>query len=209
MSKLLTPERYESPKEFFRKNSEEKIVLAVDLDECCFNYLDGFRHYLEACGYGVPEGQPSSWNLAESGWVLDETDFKLKHEEAVANGIYKNLEIFPHTKETLWDLVDSGYQINFITSRFVVNRQHLRVVKDTAEAIEKNGLPYSNLMFQKNKDRFLADGYVDDGPHNITALENIGRFVIKLNQPYNLHLETPSANNWLEVREILHERFGR
>lgn len=209
MSALESTFRSESPREFFAENPEEKIVVGIDLDECCFDYLGGFRKYLENQGYTIPIEKPNSWNLRESGWVTGESEFVEKHEEAVADGLYSRLELLPHTRETLWDLARSGYEVNVITSRFVVNHQHLLVVQQTAESIEKNDLPYSNLMFQKNKYRFVADAYVDDGPHNIVALKEHDRYVIKINQPYNSHLVVPSADDWLEARELLRERFGR
>lgn len=209
MNNLENPMRYEEPKRFFAENPDVKIVLGLDLDECIFNYLGGFRKYLEAQGYKIPKEQPNTWNLGDAGWVADEHEFKAKHEEAVSNGLYSNLELLPDAQETIWDFVRSGYESNIITSRFVVNKQHLLVVKQTAEAIEKHELPYSNIMFQKNKNRFIADGYVDDGPHNIEALKECNRFIVKMNQPYNTHLDVPGADGWLEIREIFRERFGR
>lgn len=202
--------RQANPKKYFAENPKDKVILAVDLDECCFDYLGGFRTWLkEKHGLTVPEGSPPSWNLKVSGWFEKEDDFHRYHEEAVTDGIYRTLPLLPGTRATLWDLVRSGYEINIITSRFVVNQQHLQVVSQTAEAIETNKLPYSNIMFQKNKFRFIADAYVDDGPHNLSSLLEHGRFVVKMNQNYNSHIVSPNADTWEEAREILRERFGR
>lgn len=202
--------RTTDPKRFFAENPDQKIVLAIDLDECCFDYIGGFRTWLrEKHNIIVPDGSPNSWDMVESGWFASEEDFRRYHEEAVSEGLYRNLSLLPGTRRVLWDLVRSGYESNIITSRFVVNQQHLIVVRDTAYAIEENELPYSNIMFQKNKFRFLADAYIDDGPHNLEALIAHKRFVVKVNQGYNTHIEAPNANHWDEVREILRDRFGR
>lgn len=205
----LTSPRYTDAKKYFANNLEENIVLAVDLDEVCFDYLGGLREVLQALGYTIPAGQTSSWSLVESGWVKTEDDFKKHHSAAVEEGLYTKLKILPGAREMLWELVRAGYEINFITSRFVVNKQHQIIVQQTAEALDFHDLPYSNLMFQKQKNRFIADAYLDDGPHNIEALRADGRFVIKINQLYNIALAKPDADNWWHARNVLKQHFGR
>lgn len=205
----LQSARYTEPKKYFAEHPEEKIILAVDLDEVCFDYLGGLRKVLEAQGYTIPVGQAKSWSLVESGWVKSEEEFKLRHSEAVSDGLYKRLQLLPGVHKNLWELADADYEINFITSRFVVNKQHKIVVQETAEALDFHNLPYSNLMFQRRKNRFIADAYLDDGPHNIEPLREDGHFVIKVNQPYNLKLAKPDANNWWHARNVLKQHFGR
>lgn len=205
----LTSLRYSDPKAFFKANPETKITLAVDLDEVCFDYLGELRSILIDIGYKLPEGQATSWSLVESGWVKTNEEFTQLHAKAVQGGLYKRLKLLPGAHEMLWELVKAGYEINFITSRFVVNKQHQIVVQQTAEALDLHDLPYSNLLFLKEKTRFLADGYIDDGPHNITPLREADRFVIKINQPYNTELSKPEAKNWWNARNVLKAQFGR
>lgn len=205
----LTSLRYTDPKKYFAENPDEKIVLGTDLDEVCFSYLETIRKRIAERGRIVPEGQASSWSLVESGWVDSREEFLEIHSEAVTKGLYKELELLPGAREMLWDLVKSGYENNIITSRFVVNKQHMLVVHQTAEALDYHDLPYSNLMFQRTKNRFIADAYLDDGPHNIEPLRADGRFVVKINQLYNKDLGAPEADDWWRAREILRDRFGR
>lgn len=197
------------PKSFFISNPVEPIILAVDLDEVCFDYLGGLRARLEAKGLIIPAGKNTSWSLMKSGWVESEEEYKRHHAEAVLEGLYKGLAVLPGAKENMKDLSSSGYELNIITSRFVIPGQHEIVVRETAEALDEARLPYSNIMFQRNKVRFLADAYLDDGPHNIEALRQAGRYVIKMNQLYNMYLGGPEADNWYEARQLLRERFGR
>lgn len=201
--------RESSPKEFFAHNPQEKIVLAVDLDEVCFDYLGGIRSFLEELGYKIPPGKAKSWSLMQAGRVQSEEEYLKRHAEAVEKGLYTRLKVLPGTKEVVSDLSESGYEIHIITSRFVVPGQNDLVLEQTAQALKEAGIPYDNIMFQKKKARFLADAYLDDGPHNIEALRKEGRFVIKMEQPHNLHMEPPGARDWYEAREILRERFGR
>lgn len=201
--------RYSDPKEYFLANPDEKVILGVDLDEVCFEYLTGFRNWLSTRGYEVPEGMPTTFSLTEARWFATSEEFKELHGKAVDEGLYKTLPVIPGASKNLWDLRNSGYEINIITSRFVVSGQHRKVVTQTAEAIDDANLPYSNISFLKNKMNFLADAYLDDGPHNITPLREAGRFVIRIHLDYNGDLGGPSADTWDESREILRERFGR
>lgn len=205
----MTDLRELDPKEFFKENPNEKVVLGVDLDEVCFNYLGGFREWLIANNHPIPEGTPATFSLSDAGWFKDRDEFMELHKQAVEEGIYTNLPVLDGASENLWDLRENGYEINVITSRFVVGGQHRKVLSQTAEALDKANLPYSNIAFLKNKLRFLADAYLDDGPHNIQPLREAGRFVIRIHQEYNGNLGGESAVNWYESREILRERFGR
>lgn len=197
------------PKDWFAAHPEEKVVLAVDLDEVCFGYLPALRAYLAKQGIEVPASDPEVFSLMEAGWFEAIEDFHRHHSAAVEAGLYTQLQMLEGASKTLWELHEAGYENNIITSRFVVKRQHRLVVTQTAEALDAADIPYSNLAFLANKTRFLADAYLDDGPHNITPLREAGRYVIRVNQLYNSKLEGPSASNWSEIRELLWERFGR
>ena len=51
-----------------------------------------------------------------------------------------------------------------------------------------------------------ADIYIDDAPHNITALRGAGCEAIIFDQPYNQQLEGLRARDWGEVEEIVMDR---
>jgi 5'(3')-deoxyribonucleotidase len=117
--------------------------------------------------------------------------------------------MYENASPVLHDLIKSGYEINLLTSRFVNPGQHERVVADTARSLEINDIPYSSLSFVSNKTRSLMDGYVDDAPHNLEPLIALDRFTITFNQTYNRHIPGARANDWLHLREVLREKFGR
>lgn len=190
--------------------TEVPIVLAVDLDEVVFKYIDGFRNWLrEQRGVIVPEGEPRTWSLMESGWFPSEEDFIKTHGEAVDDGIYERLELLPDSIKTLWDLSNSGYQLNIITSRFILPGQNQKVVKQTVQALDDNRIPYSNISFLSNKVLQAADAYIDDSPKNVANLTAADRFVIRRNMAYNQGVQAAAqADTWVEIREILRSRFG-
>lgn len=192
------------------QTSPDTIVLAVDLDEVVFKYCEGLRAWQVSHGFEVPDAEPVSWSFVESGWFDSEDDFKHAHAAAVDSGMYANLNVYEGAVGNLWDLSKSGYQINIITSRFVMPGQHKRAVTDTVAALDANRIPYSNISFLSDKGLQYADAYIDDGPINVERLMKMDRFVICRSMPYNMHVESSArSSSWAETREILREKFGR
>lgn len=189
--------------------AERDIVLGVDLDEVVFNYLGFVREKLVAAGRQLPDGPPNSWSLPDAGWFKDDADFFKFHGNLVEEGLYDKLELLPGAHETLWDLSNSGYMLNVITSLFVNPGQHQKVCKQTVVALDANGIPYNNLSFLNKKALQFADAYVDDSPKNIESLHEAGRFVIRKEMLYNLSSPGVRATSWEEIREILREKFGK
>lgn len=206
---LITNLREVAPKTYFEEHPDEKIALAVDLDEVCFGYLPAFRKALAEQGIEVPEDEPASFSLVTAGWFSKVDGYFEAHSQAVIAGIYEAQEMLEGASETLWELHRAGYEINIVTSRFVVARQHELVVTQTAKALDAADIPYSNLMFLKDKTRFLADAYIDDGPHNIEPLYKLGRFTVCMETNYNGSSPGARAKDWRETREVLREHFGR
>lgn len=186
-----------------------KIVLGVDLDEVVFVYLKSILKVMEEKRLPVPTSDPEFFSMVESGWFESVEIYKKVHGEAVERGLYERLAVMDGASETLWDLARSGYEINIITSRFVNPGQHGLVVPQTAAALELHNIPYSSLSFLADKTKFMADAYIDDGPHNLEPLQALDRFTITFDQRYNRHVPGPRATNWGEVRAILREKFGR
>lgn len=189
--------------------NNKPIRLGVDLDEVVFEYIDGLRQYLRSKDMEAPDADPVDYNLGQAGWFDTYEDFKRIHGQAVDEEIYANLNPIPDSIKTLWDLSRSGYEINIVTKRFVNPGQHKKVVKQTAESLDKHRIPHSNLLFLSDKTQFLVDCNIDDSPNNIRDLKNANRFAIIFDFAYNQNMNGPRAKNWVELREILRDKFGR
>lgn len=187
----------------------DKIVLAVDLDETVFSYIGELKKFVQDKYDRTLQGQLQTYALDQEGWFDSRDEFLKIHGEAVEDGIYSRLTPYDNASEVLWDLARSGYQVNYVTARFVNTGQHAKVVTDTAQSLETNSLPHSNLLFLHQKTNFMADAYIDDAAHNIEVLQNLDRNTIIFDQEYNQELTGARATNWLEVREILRNQFGK
>lgn len=192
-------------------NPSKKIVVAVDLDEVVYRYCDGLRDWLRIeRGIVVPDEEPSSWSMSEAGWFNSTEEYQAAHGEAVDDGLYTKLELYPDAAKTLWGMSKAGYSLNIITSRFVLPGQNQKVVEQTVQALDRDRIPYDNISFLSDKTLQFADAYIDDSPRNVSALLDCGRFVICRTMSYNQATEAPvRATTWAETRQILRDKFGR
>ena len=126
----------------------------------------------------------------------------------------RTMPVIAGAADALWRLSDAGIWIRIITHRLYVNWAHERAVGDTAAWLDEHTIPYRDLCFLGAKPEVQADAYIDDAPHNITALRALGNTVIVYDQPYNRDLvDGPRAHDWVEVEslvaELVADRFGQ
>lgn len=130
--------------------------------------------------------EASNYSFVKSGWPFkDEDDFRRAHAEAVDRGLYGKLKAIPGAAEVVRRLAADGYKIHIITSRFIRPGQHAEVLRQTAESLDKAGIPYNEISFTSNKVGVVADVYIDDAPYNIDALTAAGRPVVVPARKYN------------------------
>ena len=191
-------------------NDYHKPALAIDLDDTCFNYFQGFCDYIQTLGYKIPPNViMHEFNMETTG-MIPLGSFEYLHRKAVDNGLFQNLKPLPGAVKVLQDLSNRGYEINIVTSRLWSPGQHDMVLQQTAKALDSSGIPYDNILFLHQKWRFSADTYIDDAPHNIIALRNANRHVIAYEQTYNQSIpNVERAKNWNEIDLMLRERYGR
>ena len=186
-----------------------RFVLGVDLDGVVADYTVGFREVV-AADRGV---DPESLSL-ERGWDFEEWgfepgDFERYHRQAVnEQRILANLPVVDGAADALWRLSDAGIWLRVITHRLYVNWGHAVAVADTVTWLDENQIPYRDICFLGDKPEVEADTYIDDAPHNISALRAAGNDVIVFDQPYNRDAAHPRAHSWPEVEELVLGRYA-
>lgn len=188
---------------------ENKYIIGVDLDGVCGKYYEALRSYLGEQHGISPEKiadiypDPTTYDMHE--WPDFEHNFVKYHSEAVRNGLFTRMEPIPGASDVLWNLNESGYHLRVITSRFVKHGQNAQVISDTAFWLDKNQIPYRDIMFVKDKADVYADLYIDDSPENIIRLQATGRQVIIFDAPYNRDLAGYRAHSWDEVHTLIQQ----
>ncbi len=191
-----------------------QFILGVDLDGVVADHTRRFRDILAELRGVDPESLTleRSWNFTE--WGLDNDEYSVYHRVAVMeHDMFRTMELVEGATEALWRLSDAGIWIRIITHRLYVNWGHEKAVGDTAAWLDTHQIPYRDLCFLGAKPQVEANAYIDDAPHNITGLRQLGNTVIVFDQPYNRHItEGPRAGDWSEVEAIVSElaadRFG-
>jgi 5'(3')-deoxyribonucleotidase len=194
---------------------DQQFVLGVDLDGVVADHTGRFREIVSELR-GVPvDSLPldRSWDFHEWGFAPGE--YELLHKSAVTDhDMIRTMPVIAGAADALWRLSDAGIWIRIITHRLYVNWAHERAVGDTAAWLDEHTIPYRDLCFLGAKPEVQADAYIDDAPHNITALRALGNTVIVYDQPYNRDLvDGPRAHDWLEVESLVAglvaDRFGQ
>lgn len=179
-------------------------IIGLDLDGTATAYNRGIacsiarEHGIEIDSPEFVQHFPAEHPYNFDNWthITDFSVFKDYHARAVENGIYRDLEVFKGAEEALWKLSEEGHHIRVITSRFVKGGQHAKVVADTAYWLDKNNIPYKDIMFTARKTDVFADVYIDDAPSNLFSFQKADRPYIIFDAFYNRDIEGPRVDNW-------------
>jgi 5'-nucleotidase len=185
------------------------FILGVDLDGVCGDYTGALREIVAAEKGVDPASLPldRSWDFRE--WGLSAEDFERLHQAAVLeHRIFRTMPALEGAAEVLWRLSDAGIWIRIITHRLYVNWGHAVAVADTVDWLDGAGIPYRDLCFLGAKPQVEADCYIEDAPHNVTALRSTGAYVIVFEQPYNREVDGPRARTWADVENLVGARVA-
>jgi 5'-nucleotidase len=188
-------------------STADGFILGVDLDGVCGDYTAALREVVaERTGRDLSDlPLERSWDFRE--WGLSVEQFESLHRAAVVeHRIFRTMPAIAGVAETLWRLSDAGVWIRIITHRLYVNWGHATAVADTVDWLDAAGIPYRDLCFLGAKPQVEADCYVEDAPHNVTALRAGGAYVIVFDQPYNRAVDGPRAIDWGEVENLVGAR---
>jgi 5'-nucleotidase len=116
--------------------------------------------------------------------------------------MFRHLDPMPGAAEVLQRLSDLGVRIRIVTHRLYVSGTHSIAASDTVDWLDEHDIPYWDLCMVARKGDVGCDLYVDDAPHNVQALRDIGRRTIVYDWPYNRHMEGPRARSWEDVEEL-------
>lgn len=196
-------------------SNKRPFVLGLDLDNATLDYTGGFRRFVSE-KTGTPPEQlpaPKNWSYVQSGWPLrDEKHFLETHTEAVRAGMFRDLEAYAGASEALWDLSNKGVYIRIVTHRLATNFNHQTAAADTLYSLDTANIPFRDICFVANKVEVAANCWLDDAPHNVTALREAGNTVIVADfdpeATYNRHLDGLRATDWTQVHTLVLERFN-
>ena len=182
-----------------------KIVLGVDLDGVCADFYGRMREVAaEWFERPIDELTPDvAYGLKEWGIENPDQYTSLHRFAVVERNLFGTVPMIPGARKVLRRLSGEGYHIRIITHRLFVQFFHALAVQQTIEWLDRNGIPYWDLCFMKEKDQVGADIYIEDAPGNIERLRQQNFYTICFANSTNRDVGSPRAENWDDVYKLI------
>lgn len=182
-----------------------KIVLGVDLDGVCADFYGRMREVAaEWFERPIDELTPDvAYGLKEWGIENPDQYTSLHRFAVVERNLFGTVPMIPGARKVLRRLSGEGYHIRIITHRLFVQFFHALAVQQTIEWLDRNGIPYWDLCFMKEKDQVGADIYIEDAPGNIERLRQQNFYTICFANSTNRDVGSPRAENWDDVHKLI------
>jgi beta-phosphoglucomutase-like phosphatase (HAD superfamily) len=187
--------------------SLDGTIIGVDLDGVCSDFYGRMRE-IAAEWFERPLDDLTtdvSYELPE--WGIETPDqYESLHRFAVTQRqLFETSPMIPGARLHLRKLSDEGARIRIVTHRLFIHYFHNLAVSQTVDWLDRNGIPYWDLCFMKDKEQVGADIYVEDRPANIERLRAKGFHTICFGNSSNRAVTAPRAKSWAEVYRLVHE----
>ena len=176
--------------------------IGVDLDGVVANFTKGWtKYYEEEFGKKILEDDIQSWGLSEPlTHFKEDLDFWKWAKDINGSSIFRNLEVYENSVETLNELSKSGHDIVIISSKPWWS------IHDTLMWLGENKIPTKEIHFIEDKWTIDCEVYIDDAPYQLenykenTVDKKIIRFVRSYNKPLDGVFD---IYNWKELIPLL------
>jgi beta-phosphoglucomutase-like phosphatase (HAD superfamily) len=183
------------------------LIIGVDLDGVCADFYGRMRE-IAAEWFERPLDELTTevtYGLHEWG-VQTEEQYQSLHRFAVTQReLFGTPEMISGARKYLRLLSNEGARIRIITHRLFIHYFHSLAVQQTVEWLDRNGIPYWDLCFMKEKEQVGAGCYIEDSPGNIEKLRAKGLHTICFANSTNRHIAEPRATSWEEVYRAVHD----
>ena len=182
--------------------ARKKTVIGVDLDGVCADFYGRMREITAEWFECDPADLSTDVSYGLEEWGV--LDYESLHRFAVTQrDLFKTEKIMPGARKYLRKLSDEGYRIRVISHRLFIPYFHATAVQQTVDWLDKNGIPYWDLCFMKEKDQVGADVYIEDNPDNIMKLRASGLTTICFANSSNKHIGPPRGADWAEIYQLI------
>jgi len=176
--------------------------IGVDLDGVVANFTkDWTKYYEEEFGKKILEDDITSWGLSEPlTHFKEDVDFWKWAKDINGSSIFRNLEVYEDSVETLNELSKSGHEIVILSSKPWWS------IHDTLMWLGENKIPTKEIHFIEDKWTVDCEVYIDDAPYQLENFKEnapekkIIRYVRSYNRPVDGVFD---IYNWSELIPLL------
>ena len=162
-----------------------QMRIGVDLDGVVADFTKGWtKYYEEEFGKKILENDITSWGLSEPlTHFKEDVDFWEWAKDINGSSIFRNLEVYKGSVETLNELSKSGYDIVNLSSKPWWS------IHDTLIWLGENKIPTKEIHFIEDKWTVDCEVYIDDAPYQLENFKEkvpekkIIRYVRSYNKP--------------------------
>jgi 5'(3')-deoxyribonucleotidase len=193
-----------------RQLSVENKIIGVDLDGVCADFYSRMRE-IAAEWFECPLDDLTaevSYGLAEWGVKSPEQYQSLHRFAVLQRGLFESTPMMHGARKYLRMLSDEKARIRIITHRLFIQYFHRAAVSQTIDWLDKNGIPYYDLCFMKDKEQVGADLYIEDSPQNVESLRKKNLYTICFANSTNVGVGEPRVGSWQEAYDLIHRHFA-
>ena len=179
-----------------------QMRIGVDLDGVVANFTKGWTtQYEKDFNKKIQPSDITEWGLSKPlTHFEEEIDFWNWAKDINGSSIFRNLEVYEDSVETLIELSKLGHEIVILSSKPWWS------VHDTFLWLGERKIPTREVHFLEDKWTINCDVYIDDAPHQLEMyVEKVPtKTIIRFVRVYNTPIEgTVDIHNWKDLTSLL------
>ncbi len=179
-----------------------QMRIGVDLDGVVANFTKGWtKYYEEEFGKKILEDDITSWGLSEPlTHFKEDVDFWKWAKDINGSSIFRNLEVYENSVETLNELSKAGNEIIILSSKPWWS------IHDTLIWLGENKIPTKEIHFIEDKWTIECEVYIDDAPYQLKNFKEkvTDKKIIRYVRAYNKPIDGVfDIHNWNELIPLL------
>lgn len=190
--------------------SQQALDIGLDIDNVLYPWSTVMTRWVERRkGYapGTYDDIALSWTWYKDQWGMASQEFQEHFTSGVHAGvIFSKGDPSPGSVSVARRLHAAGHRLHYVTDRAIDGVTPGHAYNVTHRWLHDHGFPVDSLTITADKTSVRTDVFLDDGPHNITALLDAGHpCPVVWDKPHNQTLLYPArrVRSWHEFETLV------